>query len=118
MNARIPPTRQSGIPARRRWIQICCSWARDPFQAIWWHRLLWPSVGNDPSKGLNQALLDQSETWFAEMNRHGIVIFFCDDDAEIWHKVAGNVSFAITRDVAGRWIAKLAARGESSFPAR
>lgn len=37
----------------------------------------------DPTSGLNESLLDQWETWFAAMDRHGIVIFFIfyDDNA-------------------------------------
>ncbi len=45
-----------------------------------------PFVNNDPAKGINPAVLDQWETWFEEMDKHGIVIylFFYDDGARIW----------------------------------
>jgi hypothetical protein len=45
-----------------------------------------PFVQNNPALGLNHAVLDQWETWFAEMDAHGIVIyfFFYDDSANIW----------------------------------
>ena len=35
-----------------------------------------PFVNNDPAKGINMAVLDQWETWFTEMDRNGIVIYF------------------------------------------
>jgi hypothetical protein len=45
-----------------------------------------PFIDHDPDKGLNQAVLDQWETWFREMDSNGIVIFFFiyDDEARIW----------------------------------
>jgi len=45
-----------------------------------------PFIDNDPSKGLNAKVLDQWETWFAAMDKHGIVTFFFlyDDSARIW----------------------------------
>ena len=45
-----------------------------------------PFIGHDPAKGLNPAVLDQWETWFSEMDRHGIVIYFFiyDDSARVW----------------------------------
>lgn len=45
-----------------------------------------PFVDNDPSKALNQAVLDQWEAWFQTMDQQGIVIFFIfyDDSARIW----------------------------------
>ena len=45
-----------------------------------------PFIDHDPAKGLNPAVLDQWETWFSEMDRNGIVIFFFiyDDEARIW----------------------------------
>lgn len=45
-----------------------------------------PFVNNDPARGINMAVLDQWETWFTEMDNHGIVIFlfFYDDAARIW----------------------------------
>jgi len=49
---------------------------------IWpddWHN---PWNGQNPAMGLNQAILDQWETWFQEMDRHNIAIyFFIFDDA-------------------------------------
>lgn len=46
-----------------------------------------PFIDNDPAKGLNPKVLDQWETWFAEMDKAGIVIFFLfyDDSARIWN---------------------------------
>jgi len=46
-----------------------------------------PFVGHDPAKGVNAKVLDQWEQWFAEMDRHGIVIYFFiyDDDALVWN---------------------------------
>ncbi len=45
-----------------------------------------PFVRNDPRRGLNQKVLDQWETWFQEMDRQGIVIFFIfyDDSSRVW----------------------------------
>ena len=45
-----------------------------------------PFVGSNPSKGLDQDILDQWEGWFTEMDNNGIVIFFFfyDDSACIW----------------------------------
>jgi hypothetical protein len=46
-----------------------------------------PFVNNNPAQGLNMAVLNQWETWFTEMDNHGIVIFFFfyDDSARIWN---------------------------------
>jgi len=46
-----------------------------------------PFVNNDPAQGLSMAVLDQWETWFTEMDQHGIVIFFFfyDDSTRIWN---------------------------------
>ncbi len=46
-----------------------------------------PFVGSDPAQGLDEDILQQWETWFAEMDRNGIVIyfFFYDDSARIWN---------------------------------
>ncbi|MCD6350610.1 MAG: hypothetical protein J7M26_00715 [Armatimonadetes bacterium] len=46
-----------------------------------------PFVDNDPTKGLNPAVLDQWERWFNAMDRAGIVIyfFFYDDSARVWN---------------------------------
>ena len=45
-----------------------------------------PFVGADPAKGLDEKVLAQWETWFAEMDAAGIVIylFIYDDSARIW----------------------------------
>ncbi|MFH1225543.1 MAG: DUF2341 domain-containing protein [Candidatus Diapherotrites archaeon] len=45
-----------------------------------------PFVDSDPSKGLDEDILNQWETWFTEMDNAGIAIFliFYDDDAKIW----------------------------------
>ena len=46
-----------------------------------------PFVDNDPSKGLNEAVLAQWDTWFEMMDAAGIVIylFIYDDSARIWN---------------------------------
>jgi len=46
-----------------------------------------PFIDHDPSKNLNELVLDQWETWFTEMDANGIVIFFFiyDDSARIWN---------------------------------
>ena len=46
-----------------------------------------PFVDNDPRKGINPKVLDQWETWFAEMDKSGIVIYFFvyDDAVRIWN---------------------------------
>jgi hypothetical protein len=53
-----------------------------------------PFVDNDPSKGLNQAVLDQWEGWFQTMDQQGIVIFFIfyDDSARIWGSKGNGVA--------------------------
>lgn len=45
-----------------------------------------PFIDNDPTKKINMKVLDQWESWFAEMDKNGIVIyfFFYDDDALVW----------------------------------
>lgn len=45
-----------------------------------------PFIDSDPNQGISTAILDQWETWFTEMDSHGIVIFlvFYDDSARIW----------------------------------
>jgi len=45
-----------------------------------------PFIDHDPAKGINPAVLDQWEAWFAEMDKHGIVIymFLYDDGSRIW----------------------------------
>lgn len=45
-----------------------------------------PFVDSDPSKGIDEDILDQWEEWFTHMDRNGIVIylFLYDDGAKIW----------------------------------
>lgn len=45
-----------------------------------------PFLNHDPADGLNDAVLDQWESWFTAMDQHGITIFFFfyDDSARIW----------------------------------
>lgn len=45
-----------------------------------------PFVDHDPDRGLNEAVLDQWESWFTEMDEHGILIyfFFYDDSSKLW----------------------------------
>lgn len=45
-----------------------------------------PFIMNDPSKGLNEKVLDQWESWFSEMDNNRIVIYFIfyDDSAVPW----------------------------------
>ncbi len=51
-----------------------------------------PFVDNDPSQGLNDAVLDQWEGWFAQMDAAGITIFlfFYDDGSLIWNTGDGS----------------------------
>lgn len=46
-----------------------------------------PFNGNNPSKGINAKILDQWDSWFSEMDKNDILIyfFFYDDDARIWN---------------------------------
>ena len=46
-----------------------------------------PFVNNDPTKGLNEKVLEQWEVWFTEMDKNGIVIyfFFYDDSTRVWN---------------------------------
>ena len=45
-----------------------------------------PFIDCDPSKGIDEDILNQWETWFAEMDKNNIVVyfFFYDDDASVW----------------------------------
>lgn len=45
-----------------------------------------PFVDNKPDRGINMAVLEQWESWFREMDKNGIVIFFFfyDDSARVW----------------------------------
>jgi len=45
-----------------------------------------PFIGHDPAKGLNEAVLDQWETWFTTMDEADVCIylFIYDDSARIW----------------------------------
>lgn len=45
-----------------------------------------PFIDKNPSKGINTKLLDQWESWFSEMDKNGIVIFFFlyDDSCRVW----------------------------------
>ncbi|MBN1344172.1 MAG: hypothetical protein JXQ73_15915, partial [Phycisphaerae bacterium] len=46
-----------------------------------------PFVDHDPAKGLNPKVLDQWETWFAALDRAGVVIFLFlyDDSCLVWN---------------------------------
>jgi hypothetical protein len=46
-----------------------------------------PFIDSDPSKGLDEDILNQWEEWFTLMDRHEILIylFFYDDSARIWN---------------------------------
>jgi len=46
-----------------------------------------PYVDADPTNGLDNDILDQWESWFTEMDKNGIVIyfFFYDDSSSIWN---------------------------------
>ncbi len=46
-----------------------------------------PFISNDPAQGVNPAVFDQWEQWFAEMDRSRIVIYFFiyDDSARVWN---------------------------------
>ncbi len=52
-----------------------------------------PFIDHDPNKGLDEAVLDQWETWFTAMDNAGIIIyfFFYDDDACIWDCTSNTV---------------------------
>ena len=45
-----------------------------------------PFVDSDPSKGIDEDILNQWEEWFTHMDRNGMVIylFLYDDGAKIW----------------------------------
>lgn len=45
-----------------------------------------PFVDNDPAKGINMNVLEQWETWFTEMDKNDVVVFFFfyDDSACVW----------------------------------
>lgn len=46
-----------------------------------------PFIDNDPSKGLNPAVLDQWDAWFTQLDNAGVSVyfFFYDDGARIWN---------------------------------
>ncbi|MCG7849141.1 MAG: hypothetical protein MIO93_08195 [ANME-2 cluster archaeon] len=46
-----------------------------------------PFIDSDPTKGLDDDILNQWETWFTEMDNNGIIIyfFFYDDSTRIWN---------------------------------
>ncbi|RCV66100.1 putative amidohydrolase [Methanophagales archaeon] len=50
-----------------------------------------PFVDSDPTKGLDDDILNQWETWFTEMDNNGIVIFFFFYDDNI--KVSNNIGW-------------------------
>jgi hypothetical protein len=66
-----------------------------------------PFIDSNPANGLDQDILDQWETWFAEMDKHGIVIFFIfyDDDARIWNtgSTVGNAERAFIHTLVNRF---------------
>lgn len=66
-----------------------------------------PFIGNDPSKGINMAVLDQWETWFTEMEKNGIVIvlYLYDDSALVWDTgdVVGGEERSFIRILADRF---------------
>ncbi|MCF7764440.1 MAG: serine hydrolase [Verrucomicrobia bacterium] len=45
-----------------------------------------PFLDHDPAKGVNPAILNQWESWFQEMDDHGILIYFLfyDDSSLVW----------------------------------
>ncbi len=45
-----------------------------------------PFLGHDPARGINPAIMNQWESWFQEMDEHGILIyfFFYDDSSLVW----------------------------------
>ena len=57
-----------------------------------------PFIDHDPAKGVNPAVLDQWQQWFAEMDRYSIVIylFLYDDSARVWD--TGDVVSEAERD--------------------
>jgi len=66
-----------------------------------------PFVDHDPAKGVNARVLDQWETWFRELDPHGIVIFLIlyDDSACVWHTGddVGPVEQGFIRAIVGRF---------------
>jgi hypothetical protein len=66
-----------------------------------------PFIDSNPAKGLDQDILNQWETWFAEMDKNGIVIFFIfyDDSARIWNtgSTVGQAERAFIRTLVNRF---------------
>ena len=66
-----------------------------------------PFVDSDPAQGLDKRLLDQWQTWFDLMDRHGIaiVLFFYDDSASIWRTAdrVGPQEKAFVEGIVGRF---------------
>lgn len=66
-----------------------------------------PFIDSNPAKGLDQDILNQWETWFAEMDKNSIVIFFIfyDDSARIWNtgSTVGQAERAFIRTLVNRF---------------
>jgi hypothetical protein len=66
-----------------------------------------PFVDSDASKGLDADILNQWESWFSEMDRNGIVIFFIfyDDSAKIWDtgNLVGSAEKNFIHDIVNRF---------------
>ncbi len=66
-----------------------------------------PFINHDPTKGLNAKVLDQWESWFSEMDRNSIVIyfFFYDDSANIWNTgdIVGSAEKAFIEGIVNRF---------------
>ncbi len=52
-----------------------------------------PFRNSDPALGLDPAILDQWDTWFAHMDRHGILVylFLYDDSTRVWGKRGSGI---------------------------
>jgi len=66
-----------------------------------------PFIDHDPSKGLDEDILDQWEEWFTEMDESGITIFFYfyDDGAIVWDTgdALGNEEGTFIHDIVDRF---------------
>lgn len=65
-----------------------------------------PFIDSDPSKGLDPDILHQWQTWFSEMDRNRIVIFFMfyDDSADPWGgRTMGAIEQQFIADIVNRF---------------
>lgn len=66
-----------------------------------------PFIDSDPTKQLDERILSQWETWFAEMDKRGIVtyLFIYDDSARIWNTgdLVGTEERSLIRGIVNRF---------------